>query len=426
MRVRALCIAMLDIRWRTSFRSNLIRWLHAERSVYRSLDQQSSRFYRAAGTPKLRASRRFFLRRWRVCTSGGADCVLSCQRPRPRYAALCSGLPDATHNCRFRGSTAIRIARLKHAMRRSLQAGPPRSKPRSIKSQWSFHTGALADGADHETARVPAVYWSAEYSGGALHRARIVAALCNAQRARGCAVRSTGQRRKPARAQRNLHSAPSYAEARRGGARGGCDCRGDPCRTTPPMNIECGVDEAGRGPLAGPVVAAAVILDETAPIHGLADSKTLSAQKRAALFELICARARAYCIASASVEEIDRLNILNATLLAMRRAVETLAIRPTLAQIDGNRCPPLTIRAQAIVRGDAHIPAISAASILAKVARDRMLLELHAQYPEYGFDRHAGYGTRAHLAALQRYGPCVHHRRSFAPVRALLKHSHLV
>ncbi|WP_420885886.1 ribonuclease HII [Candidatus Glomeribacter gigasporarum] len=254
----------------------------------------------------------------------------------------------------------------------------------------------------------------------------MVAALCNAQRARGCAVRSTGQRRKPARAQRNLHSAPSYAEARRGGARGGCDCRGDPCRTTPPMNIECGVDEAGRGPLAGPVVAAAVILDETAPIHGLADSKTLSAQKRAALFELICARARAYCIASASVEEIDRLNILNATLLAMRRAVETLAIRPTLAQIDGNRCPPLNIRAQAIVRGDAHIPAISAASILAKVARDRMLLELHAQYPEYGFDRHAGYGTRAHLAALQRYGPCVHHRRSFAPVRALLKHSHLV
>src|SRR5260364_433476 len=270
------------------------------------------------------------------------------------------------------------------------------------KANGHFIPGALADGADHETARVPAVYWSAEYSGGALHRARIVAALCNAQRARGCAVRSTGQRRKPARAQRNLHSAPSYAEARRGGA------------------------EAGRGPLAGPVVAAAVILDETAPIHGLADSKTLSAQKLAALFELICARARAYCIASASVEEIDRLNILNATLLAMRRAVETLAIRPTLAQIDGNRCPPLNIRAQAIVRGDAHIPAISAASILAKVARDRMLLELHAQYPEYGFDRHAGYGTRAHLAALQRYGPCVHHRRSFAPVRALLKHSHLV
>src|SRR5260364_58215 len=238
-----------------------------------------------------------------------------------------------------------RCKRDRHARSRALQ-----------KANGHFIPGALADGADHETARVPAVYWSAEYSGGALHRARIVAALCNAQRARGCAVRSTGQRRKPARAQRNLHSAPSYAEARRGGARGGCDCRGDPCRTTPPMNIECGVDEAGRGPLAGPVVAAAVILDETAPIHGLADSKTLSAQKRAALFELICARARAYCIASASVEEIDRLNILNATLLAMRRAVETLAIRPALAQIDGNRCPPLNIRAQAIVRGDAHIP----------------------------------------------------------------------
>lgn len=186
-------------------------------------------------------------------------------------------------------------------------------------------------------------------------------------------------------------------------------------------SLWCGVDEAGRGPLAGPVVAAAVILGENTPIAGLADSKTLSAKKRAALFEVICIRARAFSIASASVEEIDRLNILNATLLAMQRAVETLPVTPTLVQIDGNRCPPLNIRSQAIVRGDALVPEISAASILAKVTRDRLLLELHADYPDYGFDRHAGYGTRAHLAALLRYGPCVHHRRSFAPVRAALQ-----
>ncbi|BBO59570.1 ribonuclease HII [Mycoavidus sp. B2-EB] len=187
-----------------------------------------------------------------------------------------------------------------------------------------------------------------------------------------------------------------------------------------PSRLICGVDEAGRGPLAGPVVAAAVILDAKRPIEGLADSKTLSAKKRAVLFELICERALAFSIASASVEEIDRLNILYATMLAMQRAVETLPITPSLAKIDGNRCPTLKMQAEAIVRGDALLPEISAASILAKVTRDRMLLELHALHPEYGFAAHAGYGTAQHLAALKQYGPCHHHRRSFAPVRKAL------
>lgn len=167
-------------------------------------------------------------------------------------------------------------------------------------------------------------------------------------------------------------------------------------------------------------MAAAVILDPAQPIDGLDDSKALSAKKRDALYELIVARARAYCIASASVEEIDTLNILHATMLAMKRAVEGLPVVPTLAQIDGNRCPTLSVRAEAIVGGDALVPSISAASILAKVTRDRMLDVLHEQFPVYGFDAHAGYGTAKHLAALREHGPCEHHRRSFAPVRAVL------
>jgi ribonuclease HII len=179
----------------------------------------------------------------------------------------------------------------------------------------------------------------------------------------------------------------------------------------------CGVDEAGRGPLAGPVVAAAVILDPVHPIMGLDDSKVLSAKKREALFVEIRAHALAYCVASASVEEIDTLNILQATMLAMQRAVQGLAITPVLAQIDGNRCPTLSISSQAIIGGDALVPAISAASILAKVTRDQWLVELHQQHPVYGFDEHAGYGTPRHLAALHEHGPCIHHRRSFAPVR---------
>ena len=188
-----------------------------------------------------------------------------------------------------------------------------------------------------------------------------------------------------------------------------------------PDEIVCGVDEAGRGPLAGPVVAAAVILDPARPIEGLDDSKALSAKKRDALYPLIVERARAYCIASASVEEIDSLNILHATMLAMKRAVEGLAVVPTLAQIDGNRCPTLSVRSEAIIGGDALVPGISAASILAKVTRDRMLVELHEQFPVYGFNVHSGYGTAKHLAALQEHGPCEHHRRSFAPVRAALE-----
>lgn len=184
-----------------------------------------------------------------------------------------------------------------------------------------------------------------------------------------------------------------------------------------PDDIVCGVDEAGRGPLAGPVVAAAVILDPERPILGLDDSKVLSAKKREDLYEKIVERSLAYCVASASVEEIDTINILHATMLAMKRAVEGLAIVPTLAKIDGNRCPQLSVRSVAIVGGDALVPSISAASILAKVTRDRMLLDLHQTFPHYGFNAHSGYGTPQHLAALREHGPCEHHRRSFAPVR---------
>jgi ribonuclease HII len=184
----------------------------------------------------------------------------------------------------------------------------------------------------------------------------------------------------------------------------------------PDVPLLAGVDEAGRGPLAGPVVAAAVMLDETRPIHGLADSKKLSAVRRASLYDQIRAHALCCSVALASVEEIDRLNILQATLLAMRRAVEGLRLKPQRVLVDGNRLPVLAVRAEAIVGGDARVAAISAASIVAKVTRDRLLQELHAEFPGYGFDRHKGYGTAGHLAALQQHGPCVAHRRSFAPV----------
>ncbi|MGE0349779.1 ribonuclease HII [Hydrogenophaga sp.] len=181
-----------------------------------------------------------------------------------------------------------------------------------------------------------------------------------------------------------------------------------------------GVDEAGRGPLAGPVVAAAVILDDRAPIKGLSDSKQLSASRRERLYDEIRAKALCCCVAQASVEEIDRLNILQATLLAMRRAVLGLRLKPTKVLVDGNRLPPLDVLAEAIVSGDALVPAISAASILAKVTRDRLLCELHLQHPEYGFDRHKGYGTAQHMQALRMHGALAVHRRSFAPVARAL------
>lgn len=177
-----------------------------------------------------------------------------------------------------------------------------------------------------------------------------------------------------------------------------------------------GVDEAGRGPLAGPVVAAAVILDDLKPIAGLNDSKKLSEKRREKLYDEILAKALCCSIAEASVKEIDELNILQATLLAMRRAVEGLRLKPVKVLVDGNRLPVLDVRAEAIVQGDALVPAISAASILAKVSRDRMCVQLHAQYPQYGFDRHKGYGTAEHLQALAEHGPSPWHRTSFAPV----------
>ena len=180
-----------------------------------------------------------------------------------------------------------------------------------------------------------------------------------------------------------------------------------------------GVDEAGRGPLAGPVVAAAVILDELQPIAGLADSKVLTPLRRARLDQEIRSKALCYAVAEASVEEIDRLNILQATLLAMRRAVQGLRLKPTRVLVDGNQLPVLDVLAEAVVKGDALVPAISAASILAKVHRDRWCAEVHADYPHYGFHEHKGYGTRAHLEALRAHGACVLHRQSFAPVRAV-------
>jgi len=179
-----------------------------------------------------------------------------------------------------------------------------------------------------------------------------------------------------------------------------------------------GVDEAGRGPLAGPVVAAAVMLDELQPIKGLADSKTLSPRRRERLYDEIRAKALCCCVAEASAQEIDTLNILQATLLAMRRAVQGLRLRPHFVLIDGNRLPVLDMPAQAIVKGDAKVQSIAAASILAKVHRDRLCLELHERYPQYGFAAHKGYPTPEHLQALRAHGACAEHRRSFAPVRA--------
>jgi ribonuclease HII len=183
----------------------------------------------------------------------------------------------------------------------------------------------------------------------------------------------------------------------------------------------CGIDEAGRGPLAGPVHAAAVILDPAQTIVGLADSKKLSERKRERLADEIRRKALAWAVASASVEEIDRLNILQATMLAMARAVAGLALAPTAVVVDGNRCPDVPFPVSAIIGGDATVAVISAASILAKTVRDAEMLQLHVAYPHYGLDRHKGYGTAAHLAALQQYGPAPFHRRSFAPVRKALE-----
>ena len=196
------------------------------------------------------------------------------------------------------------------------------------------------------------------------------------------------------------------------------------CLPWHPPGLVAGVDEAGRGPLAGPVVAAAVILDDLHPIAGLADSKKLTPARREKLYDEIRAKALCFCIAEASVEEIDRLNILQATMLAMRRAVMGLRLKPVMVLVDGNRLPVLDVPAEAIVKGDAKVAAISAASILAKVHRDRLCAELHTLHPGYGFDVHKGYPTAAHLDALRRLGPCEQHRRSYAPVRrAELEHA---
>ncbi len=186
-----------------------------------------------------------------------------------------------------------------------------------------------------------------------------------------------------------------------------------------PEGLVCGIDEAGRGPLAGPVVAAAVILDPARPIAGLNDSKKLSEKKRLALAGEIREKAVAWCVAEANIEEIDRLNILWATMLAMQRAVAGLAVRPISALVDGNRCPKLDIPVEAVVKGDGKIASIAAASILAKTVRDAGMLELHARYPQYGFDRHMGYPTAAHFAALQAHGASPVHRKSFGPVAQL-------
>ena len=183
-----------------------------------------------------------------------------------------------------------------------------------------------------------------------------------------------------------------------------------------PVGLVCGIDEAGRGPLAGPVVAAVVILDPERPIAGLNDSKKLSEKKRDALAEIIRERALAWAVAEATVEEIDRLNILQATMLAMQRAVAALSVKAESAMVDGNRCPRLDIPCEAIVKGDGKIASIAAASILAKTVRDAGMLVLHAQYPQYGFDRHMGYPTAAHFAALEAHGASPVHRRSFGPV----------
>lgn len=182
-------------------------------------------------------------------------------------------------------------------------------------------------------------------------------------------------------------------------------------------DLVAGVDEVGRGPLCGAVVTAAVILDPNRPIAGLNDSKKLTEARREKLFDEIREKALSWCIARAEVEEIDELNILHATMLAMQRAVEGLSITPKLAMIDGNRCPKLTMPAEAVVKGDSKVPAIAAASILAKVSRDREMAAFELQYPGYGIGGHKGYPTAVHLEALERLGPTPIHRRSFGPVR---------
>ena len=187
-----------------------------------------------------------------------------------------------------------------------------------------------------------------------------------------------------------------------------------------PPGLQAGVDEAGRGPLAGPVVAAAVILDDLRPVQGLADSKALSPARRERLYEQIMATSLCCSVGQASVEEIDALNILQATLLAMQRAVQGLRLRPAKVLVDGNRLPRLPMLAEAIVGGDARVPAISAASIVAKVTRDRWCEQYHQHYPQYGFAAHKGYGTAEHLAALQVHGASPEHRRTFAPVARVL------
>ncbi|WP_442770806.1 ribonuclease HII [Zoogloea ramigera] len=187
-----------------------------------------------------------------------------------------------------------------------------------------------------------------------------------------------------------------------------------------PNDLLCGVDEAGRGPLCGPVVAAAVILDPARPIVGLADSKKLSEKRRNALAIEIREKALAWCIAEASVAEIDRLNILHATMLAMQRAVVGLAVVPARVQVDGNRCPRLDVPCEAVVKGDSLVAEISAASILAKTARDALLVELDRRYPQYGLAGHKGYPTAAHLAALKAHGACEIYRTSFGPVRDII------
>ena len=184
--------------------------------------------------------------------------------------------------------------------------------------------------------------------------------------------------------------------------------------------LVCGVDEAGRGPLAGPVFAAAAVLDPARPITGLADSKILSEKRRMALADAIRTRSLDWAVAFATVEEIDRLNILRASLLAMRRALERLSLTPTEVLVDGRYCPEMNLPIRAIVRGDATVAAISAASILAKTGRDAEMRRLHDRFPQYGFDRHKGYPTPEHLDALRRHGVCEVHRRSFAPVRRIL------
>ena len=187
------------------------------------------------------------------------------------------------------------------------------------------------------------------------------------------------------------------------------------------MKIIAGVDEVGRGPLAGDVVAAAVIFSDSPP-KGVTDSKALTAKRRECLADVIRREAVSWALGRASVAEIDELNILEASLLAMRRAVEGLSVTPTLVLVDGNRLPRWSFESRAIVKGDLHEPAIGAASILAKVQRDGEMQALHEQYPEYGFDQHKGYPTKAHLAALERFGATPIHRRSFAPVKRLLAH----